>query len=426
MPILIDVLALVSQPPIGWICHLVILASLEVPAAITFSDWRRGPPSGEPGGRRDESARLAFGAVGLFLLRLIPIVAALLTEGDDVVVTPPLDRAVSALTTLFLIWVFAFPEPLRQADAALAGLSFGVLAALGVTWGLWAQEVAAGAAYYNRSVLETNWEIANILLLVGGIGLFSRRRKPYWSTGLWLLALLLAGHMAHYLFPFGDANVPGAVRLVEVIGLPLATTVFYRRAGAARPAVGAVGAVETALPHPLPQKSPLRQVFETFLITAVFYVAIDLTLGRFQVDGPSMEPSLYARQYLLVDKVSYLLSKPQRGDIVVFHHPLRPERDLIKRIIGLPGETILIESGVVSVNGQRFEEPYVSALADYSGLWTLGTQQYFVLGDNRNISSDSHLWGPVDRGQLIGRAIFIYWPPLTWGPVYHYTYANPP
>ncbi|HEY4634982.1 MAG TPA: signal peptidase I, partial [Rhodospirillales bacterium] len=337
MPVVIDALALISQSPVNWIAHLIILSALEVPATIFFGHWRRTPAL----------TRQARVVGGLFLIRLVPLAAALLT-GDDLVAMPPLDRAVSALTSLILIWVFAFPEALRRADTLMAGACLAVLVALGLAWALWAQAVAAGAAFYNATAQETGWEIAAILLLIAGLIVTHQRQPPGETIGVWVLALLLAGHIAHYLFPLANSSVPGAVRLVEVIGVPLATTIFYRRAEAAGlPALtGAAFPTKAATPsRPLATKSPLRQVLETFVVTAVFYFAIDLTLGRFQVDGPSMEPTLHSNQYVLVDKVSYLFSAPQRGDIVVFHHPLRSERQLIKRIIGLPGEQVLVEGG---------------------------------------------------------------------------------
>ena len=82
--------------------------------------------------------------------------------------------------------------------------------------------------------------------------------------------------------------------------------------------------------------------------------------------------------------------------------------------------------GLVSVNGQPLDEPYISAPPTYENTWTLGPDEYFVLGDNRNSSSDSHSWGPLAGDYLIGRAIFVYWPPTLWGLVPHYTYASAP
>jgi signal peptidase I len=177
-------------------------------------------------------------------------------------------------------------------------------------------------------------------------------------------------------------------------------------------------------PAPTPFRSLLREILETILLTAIIYAAVNFATGRFRVEGDSMQPTMHPDQYVLIDKISYMLGEPQRGDVVVFHYPFDPQRDFIKRVIGLPGETIAIRGGVVHVNGQPLEEPYISGPPAYENTWTLGPEQYFVLGDNRNSSSDSHSWGPLDRQYLIGKAILVYWPPPMWGLVPHYSYAS--
>lgn len=176
-----------------------------------------------------------------------------------------------------------------------------------------------------------------------------------------------------------------------------------------------------AVPSPA-HKALWREVVETILLTVLIYVGVNLTVGRFRIESVSMMPNLQPGEYVMVDKVSYHFVTPQRGDIVVFHHPLG-ERDLIKRIIGLPGETIEITNGMVNINGQPIDEPYIAAPPGGGGTWTLSPTQLFVMGDNRNNSSDSRAWGPLERDLVIGRTIFIYWPPGNWGLVPHYTYA---
>jgi signal peptidase I len=178
--------------------------------------------------------------------------------------------------------------------------------------------------------------------------------------------------------------------------------------------------------EPAPGKSLLREILETVLLTVLIYLAVNFATGRFRIEGSSMEPSMHPNQYVLVDKVSYKWGNPHRGDVVVFNYPLATERDFIKRVIGLPGETVSVHNGVISIDGQPLDEPYIAAPPTYENSWTLGPNQYFVLGDNRNSSSDSHSWGPLDRHYLIGRAIFVYWPPTLWGTVPLYTYADAP
>jgi len=171
-------------------------------------------------------------------------------------------------------------------------------------------------------------------------------------------------------------------------------------------------------------KSLVREILETILLTVVIYFAVNFATGRFRVEGNSMQPNMHPDQYVLIDKVSYMIGNPQRGDIIVFHYPLGPERDFIKRVIGLPGETVSVSGHMVRINGEPLPEPYISTPPEYEGSWTMGDDQFFVLGDNRNSSSDSHSWGPLDRSFMIGKAIFIYWPPTLWGLVPHYTYAS--
>ena len=173
-----------------------------------------------------------------------------------------------------------------------------------------------------------------------------------------------------------------------------------------------------------PGKGLLREIIETALLTVIIYVAVNFTTGRFRIESISMLPTFQPGQYVVVDKLSYLLGKPQRGDVIVFQYPLAPDKDYIKRVIGLPGETVSIGGGVVSVNGQPLNEPYIAAPPNLGGTWALSPDQYFVMGDNRNNSSDSRSWGPLERKYLIGKAVLVYWPPPGWGWVPHFTYAS--
>ncbi len=172
-------------------------------------------------------------------------------------------------------------------------------------------------------------------------------------------------------------------------------------------------------------RSFLRDVLETLVLTLVIFFVVNTLTGRYQVRGASMEPSLYNGQYVIVSKLSYRLGEPQRGDVVVFLPPNGAEDDYIKRIIGLPGERVEIHDGAVWINGYRLEEPYTHAPIPYTGSWTVGPGEYFVLGDNRPNSSDSHSWGLLPAENIVGRAWFCYWPPEHWGTIPHYSFSLP-
>jgi signal peptidase I len=137
-----------------------------------------------------------------------------------------------------------------------------------------------------------------------------------------------------------------------------------------------------------------------------------------------MEPTLQDGQYLVIGKLTYWVHPPERGDIIVFKPPNNPADDYIKRIVGLSGEQVEIRDGVVWVDGVLLEEPYTNP-GSYSGVWSLEDGEYFVLGDNRNNSSDSHTWGVLPKDKIIGKAWLCYWPPEEWGLVAHYTFPEP-
>lgn len=168
----------------------------------------------------------------------------------------------------------------------------------------------------------------------------------------------------------------------------------------------------------------LREIAETVLLTVVIFVVINFATGRFRIEGPSMNPNLSEGQYLIINKLVYKLHEPARGDIIVFHHPRNSGRDLIKRIIGLPGETVEIRQGQVYIDGTALMEPYVLHPGRYSVRYELGLDQFFVLGDNRPNSDDSHNWGVLEKGKIVGKAWISYWPPGHWGGVPHYGYPN--
>ncbi len=172
----------------------------------------------------------------------------------------------------------------------------------------------------------------------------------------------------------------------------------------------------------------IRETIETILLTAIIFLLIRSVAQNFRIEGYSMEPNFHDGQYLITDKISYRFHEIERGDVIVFEYPRAPQRDFIKRVIGLPGEKVEIRHGAVFINDKRLEEPYSPNPGSYSwGPEVVPGDSYFVLGDNRNNSSDSHTWGMLPRKNIVGKAWAIYWPPSNWGLVAYPrpTFASP-
>lgn len=172
-------------------------------------------------------------------------------------------------------------------------------------------------------------------------------------------------------------------------------------------------------------RSLLREIVETILLTLIIFLMINTTTGRFQVRGSSMEPTLHDEQYLVISKLIYWIHPPERGDIIVFHPPNNPAEDYIKRVVGLPGEKVQVQNGEIWASGVPLEELYITNPGHYSGSWNLEEGEYFVLGDNRGNSSDSHTWGMLPLENIIGKAWLCYWPPEEWGLTTHYVFQEP-
>ena len=170
--------------------------------------------------------------------------------------------------------------------------------------------------------------------------------------------------------------------------------------------------------------SALRELIETLILTLVIFLVIRFAVQNFRIEGYSMEPNFHDGQFLLVNKIVYMLHAPERGDVIVFVPPTSSSRDFIKRVIGLPGDRVEVINGKVYINGEMLDEPYPLNPASYSaGAVTVPPDEYFVLGDNRNNSSDSHSWGTVSVKKIIGKAWVTYWPPQMMGIVPDYTYV---
>lgn len=163
----------------------------------------------------------------------------------------------------------------------------------------------------------------------------------------------------------------------------------------------------------------VREIVETLLLTFFIFWLVNGLIGRYRIDGSSMNPTLQDGQYLIINNLSYYVDDPAAGDVIVFHHPAS-ELNLIKRVIGLPGDEISIHDGTVSVNGVVLDEPYIRDAPRYTYNGVVPEGQYFVLGDNRNNSSDSHSWSFLPDDHIVGKAMLIYWPPSDWDAVPHF------
>lgn len=178
------------------------------------------------------------------------------------------------------------------------------------------------------------------------------------------------------------------------------------------------------------------ELVQTAALAILIFLAVRATAQNFRVEGSSMEPGLHDGQYLLVNKAIYykidlqqlskylpfinpgkqperfLFRSPHRGDVVVFRFPRDPSRDFIKRIVGLPGDQVSIRDGAVFVNGVGIAESYVSqqTTCNLECDLVVPPDHYFVMGDNRSNSSDSRSWGFLPEANLIGQAMFSYWP----------------
>ena len=193
----------------------------------------------------------------------------------------------------------------------------------------------------------------------------------------------------------------------------------------------------------------VREVLETVLLTALIFFAVRAVVGNYVVDGHSMDPNLQNGEYLFVNRavyyhfdrnallnlipgqhhqgqdIVYLFHPPQRGDIVVLNPPVTTDKPYVKRVIGIAGDTIAIHNSRVFVNGEALNEPYIAQEPQYvyphdgSAVFTVPPAMVFVLGDNRNNSNDSHIFGPVALDEIVGKTVAAYWPPHDIGLIRH-------
>ncbi len=183
---------------------------------------------------------------------------------------------------------------------------------------------------------------------------------------------------------------------------------------------------------PTPQPAPTKpyagrapesayETLRTIVLVLITALLIRSFIAQpFIVEGKSMEPTLKNSEYLIVDKIEYRLHNPKRGDVIVFRAPEAPDQNYIKRIIGLPGETVTIKDTTVYVDGKRIEEQYVASHTVPSQTSTdsptffleqkISPNEYFVMGDNRDHSSDSRRWGPLPKENILGKAQVVLFP----------------
>jgi len=171
--------------------------------------------------------------------------------------------------------------------------------------------------------------------------------------------------------------------------------------------------------------SILWEFLQTIVITFIIFLAIRQVAVNYRIEGSSMYPTLHNGQLVFVDRISYRLHSPERGDIIIFDYPLDPKVRFVKRVIGLPGDTVSVHNGHVLINGKPLVEPYINGPMNRDmGPVKVRAGQLFVMGDNRNHSNDSRSWGPLDEKYIIGRAFLTYWPPSRAGIIHHWKYNS--
>jgi len=187
------------------------------------------------------------------------------------------------------------------------------------------------------------------------------------------------------------------------------------------------GAAHAAPPTTSSASSLLREVFEVVVLAVILYFGISFAVQAVHVEGLSMYATLDNNDYLIANKIDYRLHPPQRGDIIILRPPTNNSVDFIKRVIALPGDRLLIRDGIVYINGHKLDEPYLPeawTTLNNPPPWSVGdgavipANEYFVMGDNRNRSQDSRIFGPIGRDRIDGRAWFRIWPLDHFGNIY--------
>ena len=158
-----------------------------------------------------------------------------------------------------------------------------------------------------------------------------------------------------------------------------------------------------------------REIVEIVAITILILIVVRFAIQSYHVESASMQPSLTTNQYVMVNKTAYLFRTIERGDVVVLHNPRNTSQDFIERIIGLPGDTIKMDSTMISINGTPLKEAYIKTqINPVANTWKVPAGQYFVLNDNREIADDSRAWSFVPKDYIVGKAVLVYWPLGNW------------
>ena len=166
----------------------------------------------------------------------------------------------------------------------------------------------------------------------------------------------------------------------------------------------------------------LRELAETIVLSLIIFLLMRQVVQNYRIESHSMEPNFSEGQFILVNKLAYVLGEPKQGDVLVFHNPNNTEEDYIKRIIGLPGDTLSISNSHVYINGEPLDETYIAyeiRPTEQFGPIVIEPDNLFVMGDNRPNSSDSRRFGQLSQDLVVGKAWLRVWPPDKWGLVSH-------
>lgn len=172
--------------------------------------------------------------------------------------------------------------------------------------------------------------------------------------------------------------------------------------------------------------SLVREIIETVVLALLLFLVIRQVVQNYRIESHSMEPNFYEGEFVLVNKLAYKLGEPERGNVVVFHNPNDTSQDYIKRVIGLPGDTVEVIGDTILINGEELPQPFehiANPEGTYFGPLVVPDGTIFVMGDNRPRSSDSRAIGAIDESLLVGQAWLRVWPFNKFGFVTHYDLA---